>query len=54
GVWDETIRFMSNKNIDLSPLVTSRFTVDSALGAVEAAQRPMENIKAHIEFNASL
>jgi len=54
GVWEETIRFMSNKNIDLSPLVTSRFTVDEALGAVEAAQRPMQNIKAHIEFNASL
>jgi len=45
---------MSNKNIDLSPLVTARFTVDEALGAVAAAQRPMENIKAHMEFNASI
>ena len=54
GVWEEPIRFMSTKNIDLSPLVTARFTVDEALGAVEAAQKPMNNIKAHIEFTASL
>ena len=54
GVWEETIRFMSNKNIDLSPLVTARFTVDESLQAVEAAQHPMSNIKAHIEFNATL
>jgi threonine dehydrogenase-like Zn-dependent dehydrogenase len=45
---------MSNKNIDLSPLVTARFTVDESLKAVEAAQHPMSNIKAHIEFNATL
>jgi L-iditol 2-dehydrogenase len=54
GVWEETIRFMSNKNIDLSPLVTARFSVDEALGAVDAAQHPMNNIKAHIEFNATI
>lgn len=54
GVWEETIRFMSNKNIDLSPLVTGHFSVDQALGAVEAAQNPTQNIKAHIEFSATL
>jgi L-iditol 2-dehydrogenase len=54
GVWDETIRFMANKNIDLSPLVTARFSVDDALGAVDAAQHPMNNIKAHIEFTGTL
>ena len=54
GVWEETIRFMSTKNIDLSPLVTARFSVGDALGAVEAAQNPMSNIKAHIELNATL
>ena len=54
GVWEETIRFMATKNIDLSPLVTARFSVEDALGAVEAAQHPMSNIKAHIELNATL
>jgi L-iditol 2-dehydrogenase len=54
GVWEETIRFMSTKNIDLSPLVTARFAIDDALGAVDAAQHPMNNIKAHIELNASI
>ncbi len=54
GVWEETIRFMANKQIDLSPLVTARFSVDEALGAVEAAQHPMNNIKAHMEFSAKL
>jgi L-iditol 2-dehydrogenase len=54
GVWEETIRFMANKQIDLSPLVTARFSVDDALGAVDAAQHPMNNIKAHMEFNAKL
>jgi L-iditol 2-dehydrogenase len=54
GVWEETIRFMSNQNIDLSPLVTGHFSVDDALGAVDAAQNPTQNIKAHIEFSATL
>lgn len=54
GVWEETIRFMSTKNIDLSPLVTARFGIDDALGAVDAAQHPMDNIKAHIELSASI
>jgi threonine dehydrogenase-like Zn-dependent dehydrogenase len=44
---------MAEKNIDLSPLVTARFNVDDALGAVDAAQHPMSNIKAHIEFSGS-
>jgi len=54
GVWPETLRFMANKNIDLSPLVTSRFSVDDAVGAIEAAQDPAHNIKAHIQFSATL
>ena len=54
GVWPDTLRFMANKNIDLSPLVTSRFSVENAVGAVDAAQDPANNIKAHIEFTATL
>ena len=54
GVWPDTLRFMANKGIDLSPLVTNRFVVDEAVSAVDAAQDPANNIKAHIEFTASL
>lgn len=54
GVWPDTLRFMANKGIDLSPLVTSTFEVDDAVGAVDAAQDPAHNIKAHIRFSATL
>ncbi len=53
GVWPDTLRFMAQAGIDLSSLVTSRFTVDQATEALDAAQRPAENIKAHIEFTAT-
>ena len=54
GVWPDTLRFMANKGIDLSPLVTNTFEVDNAVGAVDAAQDPAHNIKAHIRFSATL
>lgn len=54
GVWPDTLRFMANKGIDLSPLVTNTFEVDDAVGAVDAAQDPANNIKAHIRFSATL
>lgn len=54
GVWPETIRFLVNSKIDLSPLVTQRFTVDSALEALDAAHHPESTIKAHIEFTATV
>lgn len=53
GVWPETIRFLVNSKIDLSPLVTQRFTVDAALDALDAAHHPAATIKAHIEFTAT-
>ena len=53
GVWPETLRFMAQTGIDLSSLVTQRFTIDEATSALEAAQRPAETIKAHIELSAS-
>jgi L-iditol 2-dehydrogenase len=52
GVWPETLRFMAQAGIDLTSLVTQRFGVDEATAALEAAQRPAETIKAHIEFTA--
>ena len=54
GVWPETLRFMAQTGIDLSSLVTQRFTIDEATAALEAAQRPAETIKAHIELTASI
>jgi L-iditol 2-dehydrogenase len=54
GVWPETLRFLANSGIDLSPLVTQRFGVDEALAALDAAHHPQTTIKAHIEFDAML
>jgi L-iditol 2-dehydrogenase len=45
---------MANKGIDLSPLVTTRFEASEAVGAIDAAQDPANNIKAHIQFTATL
>lgn len=52
GVWPETLRFLASSGIDLSPLVTARFGVDTALDALDAAHHPQSMIKAHIEFDA--
>ena len=54
GVWPETLRFMAQTGIDLSSLVTQRFTIDDATEALDAAQRPAETIKAHIELTATI
>ncbi len=54
GVWPETLRFLANSGIDLSPLVTQHFRVDEALEALDAAHHPQSTIKAHIELDATL
>ena len=54
GVWPETLRFLANSGIDLSPLVTQRFGIDEALDALDAAHHPESTIKAHIELDARL
>ncbi|GAB2756879.1 zinc-dependent alcohol dehydrogenase [Sinomonas soli] len=54
GVWPETLRFLAHSKVDLSPLVTQRFSLDQALEALEAAHDPRTTIKAHIEFDATL
>ena len=55
GVWPETLRFLAHSGIDLSPLVTERFGVEAATGALETAHHPTPStIKAHIEFDATL
>jgi L-iditol 2-dehydrogenase len=54
GVWPETLRFLANSGIDLTPLVTQHFDLDDALDALEAAHHPESTIKAHIEMAAQL
>lgn len=54
GVWPETLRFLANTGIDLSPLVTQRFDIDGALDALDAAHHPGTTIKAHIQLTGVL
>jgi L-iditol 2-dehydrogenase len=54
GVWPDTLRFLANSRIDLTPLVTQRFGVERALDALDAAHHPQTTIKAHLELTATL
>ena len=54
GVWPETLRFLANSGIDLSPLVTQHFGIDNGLDALNAAHHPGSTIKAHIDLDAKL
>src|SRR5205823_1271908 len=54
GVWPDTLRFLANSGIDMTPLVTQHFDVEHALDALEAAHHPHATIKAHIELRATL
>jgi L-iditol 2-dehydrogenase len=55
GVWPETLRFLANSGIDLSPLVTEHFGIDEAVQALEVAHHPTPTtIKAHLELAATL
>jgi L-iditol 2-dehydrogenase len=54
GVWPDTLRFLANSGIDMTPVVTQHFEVAHALDALEAAHHPETTIKAHIELTATL
>ncbi len=54
GVWPDTLRFLANSGIDMTPLVTQRFDVDHAVDALEAAHHPEATVKAHLELTATL
>lgn len=54
GVWPDTLRFLANSRIDMTPLVTQQFDVAHALDALDAAHHPESTIKAHIELTATL
>ena len=50
----DTLRFLANSGIDMTPLVTHHFDVEHALDALDAAHHPQATIKAHIELSATL
>jgi L-iditol 2-dehydrogenase len=54
GVWPDTLRFLANSKIDLTPLVTQHYDMADALDALDAAHHPQTTIKAHIELTATL
>lgn len=54
GVWPDTLRFLANSGIDMTPLVTQSFDVEHALDALDAAHHPQTTVKAHIELTARL
>ncbi len=54
GVWPATIRFLARTGIDLSPLVTDRYSLIDAVDAIDDAHHPRPTtIKAHIEIPGS-
>jgi L-iditol 2-dehydrogenase len=53
GVWPQTLRFLARTGLDLSPMVTRRFTLDEAPDAYTAARQNGENIKVHIESRST-
>ncbi len=54
GVWPDTLRFLANSGIDMTPLVTQNFDVTHALDALDAAHHPQTTVKAHIDLTATL
>jgi L-iditol 2-dehydrogenase len=49
GVWQDTLRFLARSGLDLTPMVTRRFSLADAPDAYAAARRTDENVKVHIE-----
>lgn len=54
GVWPATLRFIARSGLDLGGLVTREIATDDAVTALDEAQKPAENIKVHITFDATL
>lgn len=52
GVWPQAIRFLGSGVVDPSPIVTARFPLARAVGALDAASLGSGNIKVHIETSA--
>lgn len=52
GIWPQAIRFLASGVVDPSPIVTARYPLGAALGALGAASLGSGNIKVHIEVPA--
>ncbi|MFI7610936.1 zinc-binding dehydrogenase [Nonomuraea terrae] len=52
GVWQDTLRFLARSGLDLTPMITSRFPLERAPEAYDAARRTDRNVKVHIENGA--
>jgi L-iditol 2-dehydrogenase len=49
GVWPQTIRVLASGVVDPTPIITARFSLESALDALAAARDTTSNIKVHVE-----
>jgi L-iditol 2-dehydrogenase len=52
GVWQDTLRFLARTGLDLTPMVSQRFSLVDAPDAYAAARRTDQNVKVHIENGA--
>jgi L-iditol 2-dehydrogenase len=48
-IWDGALRFLERTNLDLTPLITSRYPLDRATEAFAAARDTRSNLKVHIQ-----
>jgi L-iditol 2-dehydrogenase len=53
GVWPQTIAFLARTGIDLSPLVTSTFTLAEADRAIQTVLDDKDQVKVHYTSNAA-
>jgi len=54
GVWPQTLRFLSRSGVDLSPLVTSSYTLGEADRALDSVRQDASQVKVHITSSAAL
>ncbi len=52
GVWPQTIAFLARTGIDLSPLVTSTFSIDEADRAIATVLEDRSQVKVHVTSTA--
>ena len=50
GVWPSAIRFLERTGLDLSPIQTHAFPIDSALEALEQGKKLTEAVKVTLEI----
>jgi L-iditol 2-dehydrogenase len=54
GVWEQTLAFLSRTRLDLSPMVTTRFSLAEADDAMRTVMTDHSQVKIHITSSASL